>query len=68
MNLLFGLKSSRILESKGPGVSHPYSQPVAELRRTQINVHGQVEPGILKAAQAAAIRPMSHHGSHLRSI
>ena len=41
----------------GGGGNHPYLQPVAELRRTQINV--VKSKGILKSPLAAAIRQLT---------
>ena len=41
----------------GGGTNQPYLQPVAELRRTQINV--VKSKGILKAPSAAAIRQLT---------
>ena len=42
---------------RGREANHPYLQPVAELRRTQINV--VKSKGILKAPSAAAIRQLT---------
>ena len=49
---------------KNRGTNHPYLQPVAELRRTQINV--VKSNGILKAPSAATIRQLTtDHSSDL---